>query len=674
MAVPRQQTSMKGDFHLGGWLVQPNLGRISKDGRSAYLRPKVMDLLVYLARHPGDVISKDTLLTDVWGTEAISESALTRTVTELRQALGDDVDDPRLLETIPKRGYRLIAPVSAVAAPGAEVGVRRFVPRVLLTSVVAAISLAAALAVGVIMFRSSRLSARVPVVAVLPFDSASSGSVDQYLVDGMQQEIISRLGMIGGIDVIDWQSTMRYRDRSVPIRTIAKDLGADFVLRATLSKHATRIRFVPVLTDARDDDDQWTDQFDRDLSVANLVAIQSEIAVRVAEQLRVKISSAERGRISGRRTENATAYSLFLRGAQLPSSSADREEFLKQAIALDPGFAAALAELAYTYVARSYTLGQSGDLADKGILHARRAIQLDPMLPAGYRALGLGLLDKGHLGAAAGAYRQAVDLQPSDGDAVLVLGWIDYLRGRLVDAVDRWMAARTLSPFSATVYVDLSSAERLFGNKEQAEYWRTIAQKLGRGQMPGVRALMMDGKIEEARARARAVLSADPESMQGLNLLAEASIHAQDYETARNCLARLAEVTKEDWNPWGLTYRTWHGYVLLQLGEYDAGSRLLDRTLQDALTRVENGDERPGVKREIAAIHAARGEPAEAYKWFRLAIASGWRLERLHPSPLFASLHREPEFQRLVQLIDEDVRQANMEIERRGVRRVAAGQ
>jgi len=104
------------DFRLDDWLVQPLQCRLSKDGQTRQVRPKVMDLLTYLGSHRGEVVSKSQLLNDVWGTEAVSESALTRTVTELRQALGDAADEPRLLETIPKRGYRLIASVSVVAS------------------------------------------------------------------------------------------------------------------------------------------------------------------------------------------------------------------------------------------------------------------------------------------------------------------------------------------------------------------------------------------------------------------------------------------------------------------------------------------------------------------------------------------------------------------------------
>jgi transcriptional activator of cad operon len=104
------------DFRLDEWLVQPARCRLSKEGRTLQVRPKVMDLLTDLAAHAGEVVSKEDLLENVWGARAVSESALTRTATELRQALGDDAGEPRLLETIPKRGYRLIGSVSTIAS------------------------------------------------------------------------------------------------------------------------------------------------------------------------------------------------------------------------------------------------------------------------------------------------------------------------------------------------------------------------------------------------------------------------------------------------------------------------------------------------------------------------------------------------------------------------------
>jgi DNA-binding winged helix-turn-helix (wHTH) protein len=114
------QVGAGGDFRLGGWLAQPAQCRLSKDGRTVQVRAKVMDLLAYLASRQGHVVSKDDLLNDVWASLSVSESALTRTVAELRHALGDDADHPQLLETIAKRGYRLIAEVEYVEAAARE--------------------------------------------------------------------------------------------------------------------------------------------------------------------------------------------------------------------------------------------------------------------------------------------------------------------------------------------------------------------------------------------------------------------------------------------------------------------------------------------------------------------------------------------------------------------------
>jgi DNA-binding winged helix-turn-helix (wHTH) protein len=134
---------LKGDFYLGAWLVEPSLGRVSVDGRTVQVRPKVMDLLVFLAGSRGNVISKETLLNEVWRTEAISESALTRTITELRSAVGDDAEHPRFLETIPKRGYRLIAPVRPVASADESISRRQRTPRlaIWIAIVLAAVSI-----------------------------------------------------------------------------------------------------------------------------------------------------------------------------------------------------------------------------------------------------------------------------------------------------------------------------------------------------------------------------------------------------------------------------------------------------------------------------------------------------------------------------------------------------
>src|SRR5262245_22601485 len=224
------------DFRLDDWLVQPARCRLSKEGRTLQVRPKVMDLLTYLAAHPGEVVSKEQLLDDVWRTQAVSESALTRTVTELRQALGDDAGEPRLLETIPKRGYRLIGsvlaipPDAAVIAPGQVGGITARA----MWLAVAAIGLAGAL-VAWMWFRN--LAPAPPVrVAVLPFDQISDDPDRKYLADALAEDTIVSLGMIdpGRLIVVGRTSTLRYKGTPKSVTDIGQELNVDYLVEGAV--------------------------------------------------------------------------------------------------------------------------------------------------------------------------------------------------------------------------------------------------------------------------------------------------------------------------------------------------------------------------------------------------------------------------------------------------------
>ncbi len=129
----------------------------------------------------------------------------------------------------------------------------------------------------------------------------------------------------------------------------------------------------------------------------------------------------------------------------------------------------------------------------------------------------------------------------------------------------------------------------------------------------------------------------------------------------------MQRIGREDWNIWGLTHRTLYGWVLLKLGDAERGLELLDEVLRDAQRLREQGDERPGLLREIAAVYAARGDRARAYQWLERAIDAGWRLERLRPTPLFDPLRGEERFQELMERIDADVRRMKARVEREGL-------
>src|SRR5262245_9199526 len=186
-----------------------------------------MDLLTYLAAHAGEVVSKERLLNDVWGAQSVSESALTRTVTELRQALGDDADEPRLLETIPKRGYRLIGSVSSIPSDVVEIAPRP-ARRTRVTTRLALAVAATGLVVAGTWVRGPA-AARPVRVAVLPFDQINDDPDRKYLADSLAEDTTVSLGMIDPerLIVVGRTSMRRYKGTTKSVTEIGQELAVD---------------------------------------------------------------------------------------------------------------------------------------------------------------------------------------------------------------------------------------------------------------------------------------------------------------------------------------------------------------------------------------------------------------------------------------------------------------
>jgi serine/threonine-protein kinase len=491
-----------------------------------------------------------------------------------------------------------------------------------------------------------------PVVGVLPFTPTRTDRRTAYLAQAMHQEMIARLGMIGGLSVIAPGTMLRYRDCTIPLARIAKELKTDFVLRGTATHESTRVGLTVRLTDLRSGRDVWDGDYHREPSEAGLSVLRSEVVRGIADALGVKISSVERGRVTGRGAENAAAFDLVSRADQLdygrdPAASVAAEELLKQAIALDTGFAPAVALLGQVYSVRSYTLGESRAWADSAIRLAGRAIELDSTLSWGYHTLGLSYLDQGRLRQAAEVYGRINQVNPNDGQALKVLGWIALLRGNLAEALPMFLDAQVVAPLDPIVPLDLNVIAQLFGDEEYSKRLREGGRALNPGIDPLIGLLLDEGRVNEAVVESERFLAANPRSPSALRAAARAAIAASSYQRARDYLDALHRIGPDDWDGWGLTYRTSYADVLLRTGDRWRALRILDETLQDAMRMVEGGDERPGVLREIAAIHRARDEPEQAYAWFARAIEAGWRLEMIHPSPHLYALAGEQRFQRL---------------------------
>ncbi|MDD1632596.1 MAG: winged helix-turn-helix domain-containing protein, partial [Methylococcaceae bacterium] len=270
-----EPATQQADFRLGEWSVQPRLGRISNSNGTVHLRPLLMDLLLLLARSPGRAVSKEEITRAVWGRRFLADSALTRLVAELRQSLGDDPECPRFIETIPKRGYCLIAAVVGDLRPAAPVDVQ-------------------------------------PSIAVLPFLDMAREKDQEYFCDGLAEELTNALTRLCGLRVIARTSAFSFKGKAVDVREIGRQLNVGAVVEGGVQRSAGRLRITVQLIETADGGHLWSDRFD--LGASDIFAIQDEIARAVVSALRIKLPGLEETRLMRRHTQDLEAHDLYLRG------------------------------------------------------------------------------------------------------------------------------------------------------------------------------------------------------------------------------------------------------------------------------------------------------------------------------------------------------------------------
>lgn len=431
-------------------------------GGEVHLEPKVMQVLEYLARTPGQVVERDTLLNGIWEGRAFSDEPLSRCVFELRRALGDSAKDPRYIETIPKSGYRLIAtvePLTDVAVeasdmPGEEPGLHRRSAsasqrRIAVTGLLGLIVIAAIYAV----YQSTPtnpsdspqvtaegvLSSAPPVysVAVLPFENLSALDEDGYFVDGLHDEVLTQLAKLPSFDKVIAQTTMeQYRDTSKPVSTIGQELDVAAVLEGGVQRAGNRIRINVQLIAAATDEILWAEAFERALTAENIFEIQEQIAREVSGALRITLTPDEDDKLAKLPTKNLEAYSAYLEskaGIATDTSASLLEAIaqLQRAIELDPDFAVAHAGLAKAYWAygNSTVNVTTRKLPDGVTLKyveqlIERALALDPDLGFAHAIRGKLLAWKEDPTAGA-EFERALELSP--GDAEIYLDYALYL-------------------------------------------------------------------------------------------------------------------------------------------------------------------------------------------------------------------------------------------------------
>lgn len=315
---------MEGNFRVGKWFIEPTLNSISANGGTRRVEPKVMQVLVRLAERPGAVLPKEQLLRAVWPDIFVTEDVLTRSISELRKAFQDDSRAPRFIQTIPKGGYRLIAPVELVDGTNGQP------PSGLAKAGSAPVSPAPAspptsrsrslwtgvggVAVGLVLFTGLGAAFHhlyptrsIESVAVLPFSRPQPGPGMDDLGDGMAQGVINALAQLSTVRVMAFTTVSRYRGPDVDPKRVGKELKVQAVLTGRIIGQGDTLTVEVELVNAADGSNLWGSRYERKRSD---IFLAQEIARQISDNLSRQLSRDPRKRLAQRYTESREAYRL----------------------------------------------------------------------------------------------------------------------------------------------------------------------------------------------------------------------------------------------------------------------------------------------------------------------------------------------------------------------------
>ena len=387
-------------FRLGPWQVEPTLGAITgPNGETQHLEPKVMDVLVLLAGQPNKLASRNQLLDAVWSGHVAADELLTGAISELRHALHDHRGDPQYIETIPKRGYRLISDVHphdgtkiATDFPLAEPNAR---PRRHRWTIVIVTAMAPVLIYfaynGFVTERKQEettVTTTSPLedvietdrweksIAVLPFANMSDDPGNEYFSDGLTEEILTLLAKTRGLKVIGRTSSFAFKGKNEDLRDTGHALGVKTILEGSVRKSGERVRITAQLVDVSDGSHIWAESYDRNMT--DIFAVQDDVAAAIIDALQIHVGGHP-GR--GRPAENMRAYASFLK-ARAAINNADYEESAAHslnAVQLDSNFAESWELLAHSYFNQLYRMDAT-EVQKLTFEAADRALAIDPDL------------------------------------------------------------------------------------------------------------------------------------------------------------------------------------------------------------------------------------------------------------------------------------------------------
>jgi TolB-like protein/Tfp pilus assembly protein PilF len=429
-------------LRFGSFELDVRSRELRKDGSCIRLQEQPFEILRVMLERPGDVVTRDELCKRLWpdGTFVDFEHSLNAAVKRLRAALGDDADNPRFVETLPRRGYRFIG--TAALDTEEPVGGQ---PRLRL--------------------------------AVLPFTNLSDAAGQEYFTDGLTEEMITQLGerCRGRIGVVARWSSMVFKGTTERSREIGKALGADYLLEGSVRRQGERVRITARLVETAGETHLWAETYEHHLT--DSLSVQADVAARVAESLTMELAPADPAPPRAP-VRSVTAYQEYLQGRYFWNNwLRPEDERLEQALSrytealrIDPNFAPAHAGAARVHVARALNYRERPRSAlETARAAAKRSLELEPRMSEGQLALAdvRRMLEWDWRGAEV-AYVEAIALNPSQENAHRGYATMLAALGRYTEAIREIDRAVELDPLCLVVGTSAALVRYLAGDYEGA--------------------------------------------------------------------------------------------------------------------------------------------------------------------------------------------------------------
>ncbi len=400
---------------------------LRRAGQVCDVEPQVFELLLYLARHPDQLITKNDMIREVWGGRIVSDSTLASRIKSARRAIGDDGEQQRRIKTVHGRGVRFVGE----RAGGAEK-------------------------------KAAAASAPSwPSIAVLPFANIGDDAEQNYFADGLTEDIITDLSRFRELRVVARDSSFRFREAGGDLQKIGRELSADYLVTGSIRRRGAKLRLSAQLIDIRDGTQAWAERFDR--GVEDVFEVADQLVRTIVGTLVGRVRSAGSTLARRKIPANLAAYECVLRGQQAqahmgdPAQEAEARRFFELALAADPYYPRAHAGLAVVLLTEWFRAPDDAqDMLDRALAHAETAVAIDGDDYECQETLGWILLHRKSYDLSEQHYRRAIELNPNSPAELAAMGCACTFLGRPEEGL-RWFAqAKEIDPyFDANWYWNL---------------------------------------------------------------------------------------------------------------------------------------------------------------------------------------------------------------------------